>query len=714
MHRLLKRQLKRLGKSGEPAGSEEFIRLVEQAYEEFDGTIDRIQLSLDLSSEELRDRNADLRAVFKAFPDVFIWLNEEGKIVDVRGGVSGSLGKLNKVELAGNFIWESYIVDDPFVLTEMFESKKSLTGEFPLTIDEQKLWCEIRFVTSTKKTTVVAMRDITISKIQTIALADAEEQFRSLFDNATEGIYLVSAERGLLTVNPAFATMFGYDSPEHIIREITDVQKQLYKNPSDRDRFLEILATEGRVNEFEVPFLHKDGSTVWVAINARISSRGGKEYTEGALRDVTKRRNAELELQEAKRNLEQRVIERTEQLTQINEELRQTHQELKKAKERAESANRLKSQFLANMSHEIRTPMNGIIGLSELILRSDLSLDQRENISGIASSGESLLQIINDILDISKIEAGEFAITKSSVDLHALLEDTVSIIGVSVQDGVSLYLQKSDNLPRYIETDGVRLRQILNNLGGNSVKFTKEGSVTLEVIAESDPVVGEEVSLTFNIKDTGPGIEESQQRFIFSPFRQADSSITREYGGTGLGLSISRKLVSYLDGDDIVLKSTIGLGSTFSFTIPVLVELERIDENALPYGISCLSSLKGTKILAAEDAELNRMLLGKILADLGLKDIDFVVNGKEAVEAVRRNPKGYSLILMDIQMPIMSGIEAATIIRGRGHLIPIVALTAHAMDDDKEECFAAGMDAYLSKPYKLEEIGLILSTILCQ
>ena len=714
MHRLLKRQLKRLEKSGNPAGSEEFLRLVEQAYEEFDGTIDRIQLSLDLSSEELQDRNADLRAVFKAFPDVFIWLNEEGKIVDVRGGASGNLGKINKTELAGNLIWESCIVDDPLVLKEMFESKTSLTGEFPLTIDDQELWCEIRFVTSTKKTTVVAMRDITISKKQTIALADAEKQFRSLFDNATEGIYLVSAERGLRTVNPAFATMFGYDSPEHIIGEITDVRKQLYKNPSDRDMFLEILSTKGRVDEFEVPFVHKDGSTVWVAINARMSGRGGKEYTEGALRDVTKRRNAELELQEAKRNLEQRVIERTEQLTKINEELSQTHEELKKSKERAESANRLKSQFLANMSHEIRTPMNGIIGLSELVLRGDLSLDQRENVAGIASSGETLLQIINDILDISKIEADEFSIVKSSVDLHTLLEETVSIMGVSVNNGVSLHLKKSDYLPRYIETDGVRLRQILNNLVGNGVKFTKEGTVTLEVAVASDPIVGKEVFLIFTIKDTGPGIDDSQQKHIFSPFRQADNSITREFGGTGLGLSISRKLISYLGGDEVVLKSTVGKGSTFSFSIPVLVEAQRIPQITQLSKITCLSSLTGIKILVAEDVELNRMLLGKILADLGLKDVFFVNNGEEAVEAISRNPTGYSLIFMDVQMPTMSGMEAASIIRATGNLLPIIALTAHAMDEDKEKCLAAGMNEYLSKPYKSEEIGLILCKFLCQ
>ncbi len=714
MHRLLKRQLKRLEKSGGSARSEEFIHLVEQAYEEFDGTIDRIQLSLDLSSEELQDRNADLRAVFKAFPDVFIWLNEEGKIVDVRGGVSGNLGKINRTELAGNYIWASNLVDDSFALKEMFESKTSLTAEFLLTIDDQEVWCEIRFVSSTKSTTVVAMRDISISKKQTIALADAEEQFRSLFNNAIEGIYLVSAERELIAVNPAFSTMFGYDSPEHIIREITDVQKQLYKNPSDRDRFLEILSTEGRVDEFEVPFVHKDGSTVWVAINARKSGRGGKDYTEGALRDVTKRRNAELELQEAKRNLEQRVIERTEQLTKINEELRQTHEELKKSKEKAESANLLKSQFLANMSHEIRTPMNGILGLSELILRDDLSPDQRENVSGIASSGETLLQIINDILDISKIEANEFTIVKSSVDLHALLEETVSILGVSVNNGVSLHLKKSDDTPKYIETDGVRLRQILNNLVGNGVKFTKEGSVTLEVITESEPIVGKEVSLTFTIKDTGPGIDDSQQKHIFSPFRQADNSITREFGGTGLGLSISRKLISYLGGDDVVLKSNVGKGSTFSFSIPVLVEAERIVQITPPSKITCLSSLTGIKILAAEDAELNRMLLGKILADLGLKDVDYVTNGEEAVEAFKKNPNGYSLILMDVQMPTMSGLEAASIIRATGSHIPIVALTAHAMDEDKEECLAVGMNAYLSKPYKLEEIGSVLCKFLYQ
>jgi two-component system sensor histidine kinase/response regulator len=389
-------------------------------------------------------------------------------------------------------------------------------------------------------------------------------------------------------------------------------------------------------------------------------------------------------------------------VAQLEQKVSERTQEMREAKEQAEQADQAKSTFLANMSHEIRTPMNGIIGLSYLALKDkQLPTHQQEYLSKIQSSSTSLLNIINDILDFSKIEAGQLDMETTPFTLDSVLKQSSDVTFYkATEKGVEIKLDIAGDIPQGLMGDPTRLQQILVNLTNNAIKFTEQGSITLQgvLLQQKD----ERALIQFSVKDTGIGMSSEQQAKLFRPFSQADSSTTRRYGGTGLGLSISKQLVEMMGGE-ISVESQINHGSTFQFSVWVEVD-QSLTADTSPSTVDydqITDQLKGLEVLLVEDNIVNQMVAKEVLTSAGII-VTIANNGQEAVEAAQRYP--YHLILMDIQMPILDGYEASQQIRKlEGYRdTPIIAMTANAMRGDREKAIQAGMNDHLTKPIDVD------------
>lgn len=413
-------------------------------------------------------------------------------------------------------------------------------------------------------------------------------------------------------------------------------------------------------------------------------------------------------LQRANATLDQRVLERTAELAELNKELG-------KAKEEAEAASRSKSIFLSNMSHEIRTPMNAVLGLTHLALQTELTEKQRDYLNKIHGGAQSLLEIINDVLDFSKIEAGRLQLEKIPFSLEAVIERSTALLGFRAREkGLTLTLQVDPDVPDSLIGDPLRLEQVLVNLLGNAIKFTESGSIEIRVARSSGTAEGREVGLCFSVTDTGIGMDQELQSRIFSPFLQGDNSTTRTHGGTGLGLSICRSLVEMMGGTISVVSSP-GQGSRFSFTVMFGAGTSQSHAER-----SCgrqdltgrYQALSGLTILVAEDHPVNRLIVKETLEAVGIRVL-LAENGRETVEQALEHGDELDLVLMDIQMPVMDGFEACREIRKRydqGRL-PVVAMTAHVMRNEREQCLDAGMNEHLPKPVAVEQLYAMIAAI---
>lgn len=369
------------------------------------------------------------------------------------------------------------------------------------------------------------------------------------------------------------------------------------------------------------------------------------------------------------------------------------------AAKQAGIASKAKSRFLANVSHEIRTPMNAISGMAQLLDRdTDLNETQRENVRMILTATDNMMEIINDVLDISRIEEGRLDLAPVATDLRRLVSELVEMHAVTAGQKSVRVEKVFRDIPRWVQVDPLRLRQVLINLIGNAVKFTDQGTVTVTVSNEGPGGHIGTHKLLFRVSDTGTGISAEDMERIFTPFTQG-SDETRRYGGSGLGLTISNRLLRLM-GSRLEASSTPGSGSTFEFHLELSPaepgpEQETPAEKEQP-------SMEDTRVLIAEDMPMNRLLLEKSLGSMGIRNVDCVTNGEEAVEKALSGQ--YDYILMDVRMPVMDGLEASRRIRSAGIATPIIALTAQAMDEDRKACLDAGMNAYLPKPYKLDDL----------
>jgi signal transduction histidine kinase/ActR/RegA family two-component response regulator len=501
----------------------------------------------------------------------------------------------------------------------------------------------------------------------------ALEKFTELYDFAPVGYCTLDREGIILGVNLTGAALLRIERSRLIGRRIG-----LFVSIEDRNAFADFLGkvfTSLAKEACDVKLLNEGNSPQFVRIEAVAATSG--EECRVALLDISERKRAE--------------------------------EELCRAKVAAEAATRAKSLFLANMSHELRTPMTGFLGMLDIVLLGNLEAEQREFIETAHTSARSFVRILNDILDMSRIEAGKLSMEEKPFSVRNCLEDMIKIfLPVAKSKGLGLNLTVADDVPETLVADQIRLNQVLTNLAGNAVKFTEKGKVEIRVVA-SGSVPGSRRAVTFTVADTGIGIPADKQELIFQSFTQADESHTREYGGTGLGLAIAKEIVERMGGT-ITFTSEVGIGSTFSFTIPFAeAEAER-DEGFTSEGTATAGDLlqpevmTKPRLLVAEDDPVTRKVLG-MMFQVAKYETDFAENGQKVVE-MWENGK-YDLVLMDVQMPLLNGFEATAAIREkertRGGHIPIVAMTAHALKEDEERCLGAGMDAYISKPIDLKE-----------
>ncbi len=553
---------------------------------------------------------------------------------------------------------------------------------------------------------------------KSIIIEEEKKKFELLFENSNDAILLMKDGK-FYDCNSATAQLFKYPNKDAILHlKPSDISPKEINNKlsSDLSQEMVSIALEKGVHKFE--WIHKksDGTLFPCEVWLTPMNIENEIIVHSVIRDLSQQKEDE-----------QIIKKQLEELTAVEEELRQNNEELQTLnentiqqnkliteqktlleleKQKALEASKYKSLFLANMSHEIRTPLNGIIGMADILKETKLTIEQQKSLEIIDISGNSLLSIVNDILDYSKIEANQLELENIPINLFDEVGSVVKMLNLKAQSkGLELSHSIHPDTPKFIEGDALRIKQILINFCNNSLKFTAKGFVNINI--EPIKKTKDKVILRFSVKDTGIGISKENQKKLFKDFSQVDASTTRKFGGTGLGLSISKKLAYLMDGE-VGIESELGHGSTFWFTgeysIKDRVEIEKTQKD-IPIQVS-----QELRILLVEDNLINQKVAAHTIKKNG-HILDIANNGLEAVEKYKENK--YDLILMDIQMPKMNGYEATQAIRNiemkeSKETTKIIAMTANALKGEREKCLKLGMNGYLSKPFKQEDLIAVL------
>lgn len=648
------------------------------------------------AEKELKESNLRFQSLFEKSPDPS-WIIDKHNFVDCNQAAISILGFTNKNELLNSHPSElsparqpdgedSYIKAERMMNivlekgTYRFEwvHKKAdgslFDAEVTLSsiqlLNETVLYCTWRDITDRKESEkeLRAHRENLeeLVRDRTVKLEEITRYHQRLFETSPIGLCLCRMDGGLEDMNPSFLNIIGYTKDECKALTYWDLTPGIYTEKEAQQ--LKTLEKNGRYGPYEKEFKHKSGNLVPVRLNGLLIEQNGHQYIWSSIEDIT--------------------------------QSKQLQEQLAKAKDDAEKLAQVKSQFLANMSHEIRTPLNAVLGLSRMGRRESI-FKSEELFEKITHSGEHLLNVVNDILDYSRIEAGMMQIEKTAFELVASIYNTTELVKKLAQDkGISLEVQISDGIPNWVIGDPLRLEQILINLLSNAVKFTNNGSVTLRV---EDLKNGRTV---FKVIDTGIGMSQSQMNRLFKPFEQADLSTTRRFGGAGLGLAISINLAKIMGGD-INVNSGLGVGSEFILSLPLETTEPEI-EIRIKSDSDREQRLKSMNFLAAEDVEINRLILADLLHQQGAHVL-FAENGQEVVDIIKqRGEKHFHAILMDIQMPVMDGYEATKIINTMHPEIIIIGLTAHALGEEKSRCLASGMVDHITKPIDPEKLVSVI------
>jgi PAS domain S-box-containing protein len=669
-------------------------------------------LDIDLSEqkqteENLRQAVAINQALIDAIPDLILRVSRDGFYVDAIASDEIEFA-VSPAQMLGKNILD---VLDPeisqqrmYYIEQAFQTGEIQLHEYQILLNGEIHYEEARIVVCGDNEATILIRDISDRKKLEQELTYSHDLRELLFNESTDALFLLDSKTSLIfDCNQQAIELFEADHKNQLLNIVGG---KLHKHTLTAK---EIAWINQEVNQkgfcqLELEYVTFKGHEFWGDLLLKRINFGERHFSLARIANITIRKHAEIELL--------------------------------KAKEAAEEATRAKSAFLANMSHEIRTPMNGVLGMVQLLETTELDQEQVNFVKTIKDSGDSLLNIINDILDFSKIESGMLVIEEWEFNLEELISRVCQLLNSqAIAKQISLQYAISPDVPTTVCSDRFRLRQILLNLIGNAIKFTQSGAVTVSITSSSTPSSNKNI-LKFAIADTGIGIQGDQIDQLFQPFTQADVSINRKYGGTGLGLAISKRLVELLGGTIWVESfGRIGgnpsldwssessteystQGSIFHFTIAISTseiekdEIEKIQISpTAPLAITPkLAEKFPLQILLVEDNSFNQLIATTVLERLGYQ-IDLAKNGVEALQAVQTND--YDLILMDIQMPEMDGLMATKLIRQNpenSHL-RIVAMTANVLPEDRQACFDAGMDDYISKPIDIQEIIQLVSSL---